>query len=81
MKIWKYGISITHDTNIPMPAGAELLSVLQEDGVIWLYAQVDVSKLCEDRTFRVVGTGHTFDGCYVGSARIGPFVWHVLEVT
>lgn len=83
MKIWKYGVSITNPTDIAMPSLAEILFVSGSWGEeLFFWAKINPELGYEVRRFSVVGTGHTFEsGRYVGSAQVGDFVWHLLEIT
>ena len=83
MQIWKYPLEVTDDPQaLTMPRAAKILLVREQAGTPVMWAEVQPEATQETRTFKVVGTGHpyTHNAHYVGSAFVGPFVWHVLEV-
>lgn len=75
---------------IMVPAGTRLISAIEQNGEIMVYGLIEkphenMSNNCE-RQILVVGTGWNFDieGAFntsvIGTVKVGPFVWHVLEV-
>lgn len=83
MWIAKYELDIeTPPQRIRMARGKVLHVGTQEDR-LFMWALND-DTLC-DRTFRIIGTGPTFEvpynGQHVGSVQLGSFMWHVFEVT
>lgn len=80
MTIWKYEITI-NETKLQVPYDAELLHVDQQDNRIVLWFLVDGERKCEERIFRVFGTGREIPVNYIhrGTVLIDPFVWHVFE--
>jgi hypothetical protein len=81
MTIWKY---IIGNGPISMPKGADILDVQCQDGSIALWALIDPAEPREDRTFKVIGTGWTFDNpghYYIATVQVGSFVWHIFEET
>lgn len=94
-RIWRYPLPITDEPVIPMPAGAQVLSVgpfrqpsgsgaYYVDPPLDLWALVDPDAPVEDRAFRVVGTGNPMpDDCgrYIGTTHShgGSLIWHVFE--
>lgn len=77
--IWKYPLAprCTHE----MPAGAQILTVQEQDGVPMLWALVDPDLPMEGRVFVVVQTGERFDGYglrYIGTFQTN-FVYHAFE--
>jgi hypothetical protein len=68
-----------------MPAGAKILSVQDQTGVICLWARVwTEAKEKELRTFIIVGTGREFPPSsrppeYIASVQQDGFVWHIFE--
>lgn len=86
MVIWKYVLEITDRQTLVMPAGAELLSVANQNGRLCLWALADPSKEKVPRCIEIVGTGNPIPTNpeeirkFVGTVIIGPFVWHVFEI-
>jgi len=92
MNIWKHSIPQIFERPfpIPLPRGAEVLSVQLQRGelVLWEMHAVAVEKSEQDaRLFFVVGTGtqvdiplHTFLGTVQLFSGSDPFVLHVFEV-
>lgn len=81
--VWKYTLGYGLN-NLAMPAGARVVHVGDQHGLVTLWAEVDPAADREQRLFVFVGTGHDADGGeYVGSAIVGggALVWHVYEVT
>lgn len=83
-KIHKYELEITDHQTLSMPLGATILSVDQQAGTLYLWAEVDPTNPKSDRHFDVIGTGNpisTKAACrrFVGTVVIGAFVWHVFE--
>lgn len=83
MTVWKFPLDITDVQKVPMPSGADLLHVAEQHGVLTLWARVAPDAPVTDRIIGITGTGNPCpaegDGWYVGSAQVGPFVWHVWD--
>lgn len=92
--IWKYPLGITDRQVVRMPRDAEILSVQVQGRHLCLWAMVDGDSPLEDRSIRIFGTGNPIDDwvgnpideyddigrfVFVGTAQMGPFVWHVFE--
>lgn len=85
MKIYKYRLSAQDEITMPLPKGVQILSVIAQDGQLCVYAKVPDAKPVDvqpmiDVRFSVRGTGHPLSGTegeFLGTAQIGPFVWHV----
>ena len=75
--IYKFIIEPGGTRSIPMPAGAEVLSVHVQRGEVCMWALVETEARMEIRTFGVFGTGHTVDPCPRGD-RWGHDSWHFL---
>lgn len=67
--VYRYPIDIVGEQTIPMPRGAEILTVAKREGstvllgvgaheAVEMWALVDPDEPMEDRRFRVAGTGH-----------------------
>lgn len=81
--VWKYVLEPFSE--IPMPIGAEILQVREQGADICMWALADPEMPREQRTFKVVGTGHNAPQMpmkYHGSAHLegGSLVWHVFEL-
>ncbi len=83
-RIWKFAIT-PGSLNIPMPAGAEILTAQAQgyDGCLW--AAVDPDARPVVRRVEVIGTGHHFGGeigRYVATYQEsgGALVWHVFDL-
>jgi len=92
MTVWKFTLT-GPDTTIPMPVGAKVLSVGEQDGQIVLWAEVSaVVGDWPQRRFRAFNTGAnlpegTLKGdvpspVYLGTVQIrdAGIVWHVYEL-
>ncbi len=79
MRILKYTLEIGHNS-LPLPEGAQLLSVRNQRGVITLWALVDDTQERLYTDIHVLPTGSEVDGSsgeYFGTVQVGEFVWHV----
>ena len=85
MVIWKFQLSMLVDLQkVMMPEGAELLSVANKNGNLFLWAMVDPSKENQCRWIEIIGTGtpitmNIVGRKFIGTAVVNPFVWHVFE--
>lgn len=83
--IYKYAIHIGDDLAIPMPAGAQLLTVQCQRGLPCVWALVDDTAPIVHRKLAVRGTGHDCAGLegssYLGTIRFndGNLVFHVFD--
>ena len=85
--IWKYPLELTDGQQVMMPAGAEILSVAEQNGRLCLWALVDPAETLRlGRLIEIHGTGNLsintlrtrkFIGTCVTSG--GALVWHVFE--
>jgi len=81
-KIFKYPLEINDSPQvINVNKNAKIVMVGNQDGTLCLWIEVDDQALKDPRKFYVKGTGHPIPSwmCYIGSAIIKPFVWHVYE--
>lgn len=86
-KIFKYPVKITDASTIVLPAEAKILSVMEQDGGIVLYAAVnsDADKhKTKDVVIRIRGTGNVIDFNlddfkFLGtvSTHAGRLMWHI----
>ena len=85
--IFKYTLPITDETVISMPQGAEILSIQEQRGAVYIWAVVDPDAPMVDRHFIVKQTGHPMQtpvGDFIATFQIHfpPFrvlVFHVFE--
>ncbi len=88
--IHKYPLEIVDEQSIGLPTGAVVLSVQHQQGKLVLWALVDTTMHERKRCFRIVGTGHPFEGYssdwrHVATVQVPPenlamktgLVWHV----
>jgi hypothetical protein len=81
-EVWKFILEYTWEVNsFIMPKGAKIVHVHEQDGKVCLWAEVE-PRLAETRSFLIAGMGQKIDDAavYIGTAHIGPLVWHVYEV-
>ena len=82
--VWK----LTFDNDAlrtTLPAGAEILHVNTQKGNICIWAEVDTEAPAEERTFKIVGTGHAVPAGprkYLGTVKLqnDTFIFHVYEL-
>ncbi len=82
--IWRFECRVDDEITIPMPEGAEVLSVgIQQAGAICIWALCNQKVSMEPRRFVVKGTGHPADdvhkGDFIGTVFDRQFVWHVFH--
>lgn len=82
--IWKFGLTTEREQSVPMPTGARILSVGQQQGGLMLWALCDPNVEFSDRHVYVVATGSFADMAKVGAADFkgtvqmpGGLVWHI----
>jgi hypothetical protein len=79
--IWKYPLS--PETIVSMPIGAVPLTVQMQAGRPTMWALVNPDVQCQDRVFKVLGTGHDGDvdaKDYIGTWQDGSLVFHLFEM-
>lgn len=84
-RVFKYPIPIIDQPQILLPIGAKVLHVGEQHDDMMLWALVDDAETrWEPREFRVLGTGHSFNGddfysVYIGTVIMqrGALVFHV----
>jgi hypothetical protein len=65
-----------------MPQNARILCVMNQQGSVTMWAEVDTTSVIKGRVFQIVGTGIPMpevELTYIGSVQQPPFVWHVYE--
>ena len=84
--IWKFKLEVTDGQSIPMPIGAEILTVQTQNDQPCLWALVDPNAEVENRYIEIFGTGHPVADKgiwrkYISSfqKRDGRLVFHVFE--
>lgn len=84
LMIYKYPLQIEDEQIVEMPQGAVILSVINQNDQICVYALVDAgSDFSAKRLFRIFGTGSPVDSAagfnFIGTvpAHGGAMVWHV----
>lgn len=86
--IWKQQLQAIDVQTVDMPVGSQILCVQaqREQPCIWFINPDSVSADTEQRTFRIIGTGHKFDiepkDLYIGTFQLhgGDLVFHVFEI-
>lgn len=81
-RVWKYPLEITDRQAVTMPVGAQGLSVMVQDGQLFLYAFVDPDRPVGFMPIRIIGTGNPIErapGDFIGTVSMPPHVWHVFE--
>ncbi len=84
--VWKYPLRYEARQTVMMPAGSKPFLVHEQHGAVCVWAEVDPALPADTPyTFQIVGTGHAELGeenrrRYLGTAFVGPFVWHVHQL-
>ena len=85
--IWKYAIPMMNNFNLPLPVGAEILTVHPQKDIPTIWVLFDMGKECETevRKFFIRGTGHYFEATnykYIGTffQSNESLVWHLFEI-
>ena len=84
--IHKYDVQVADQFKLELPRGATIMSVQVQREVprMWVLVDKDEDRV-EERTFRVIGTGHPIDDekdlMFVGTFQIhgGMLVFHLFE--
>jgi hypothetical protein len=81
--IHKFEVRIHDMQDIEMPERAAILAVQVQNDKIFLWAEVDTSRLKIKRTILVRGTGHELgiaeNAIHIGTVQAPPFVWHIYD--
>jgi hypothetical protein len=80
--VWKYPLEITGVQTLRLPGGARVLSVVDQNETLTLYAWVDSEAPLRPRKIYVYGTGHfcpPTGAAFLGTVllRGGSLAWHV----
>lgn len=85
MRVLKYQFPPKSEIVVPLPEGATILHVGEQDGMITLWAFADSTRTPEHRLFRIYGTGHAVAESaenHVATIQMRDgFVWHLFERT
>lgn len=86
MTIYKYPLEIADIQSIPIPDGAELLSVQFQRETLCLWALVDPGAPKKLVTIEIIGTGNPAGAasrCFISTVQQfnGQLVWHVFQST
>lgn len=82
-RIYKYELNEQGVQTLKMPKGAEVISAIEQNNKVIVYAIVDITKENEEREFSVIGTGWNIpdelleSNKFIGTVKVGIFVWHV----
>lgn len=87
--VWKYPVRNLSRFTLSVPVGACVLAVQKQRGQPQIWMLVDPEALCEEKVFRVIGTGHQYSASemeswtYHGTFQTceGDFVWHLFEMS
>jgi hypothetical protein len=84
LTIWKYPLTLMENQVVQVPRYGRPIHVHEQGGEVCAWVLVDDSNPKVDYVFSVYGTGHPIPdspatSVYVGSAHVGPFVWHVFD--
>jgi hypothetical protein len=86
LKVWKYPIMAADHFSLPLPEGAQVLTVQTQGHDPMLWALVDPSAKLVERHFRLAGTGHEIIEApeslkYVGTFQLPTLglVFHLFE--
>lgn len=84
--IWKQKLVATDLQTIALPKGAKILCVQEQhgDACIWFTNPNLHSTETEERTFRIIGTGHVHESIpekYIGTFQLqeGKLIFHLFE--
>lgn len=84
--IWKFEVPIDDVFTTAIPRGATILSVDEQHGTVWMWAEVDPDASKEKRSFRLAGTGHSMpaneERRFIGTVFLhgGSLVFHLFEI-
>jgi len=82
-QIWKFPLEITDVQEVEMPSSAQLLSVDVQQGILCLWALVDLDRATKERhVIDIIGTGEPIEShhrAFIGTAQMGPLLWHVFQ--
>jgi hypothetical protein len=82
-KIWKFPLKLDQREIVYMPDGAKILTVVIQNDMPVLYAQVNPEAPARARIIRTVTTGDEFNslGCtYIGTIQAGSPTWFIAHI-
>ncbi len=82
--IYKYKLDFSEIQDVPMPAGAKILSAQMQKGSLCMWALVDPAKVDESVRIYIAGTGHNINNenmVYIDTFQQlgGEFVFHAFR--
>lgn len=81
MVIWKFPLRLVDEQVIEVPGLINVISAVNQDGNLCLYAEVKPDDPPAKVKVFVVGTGnpahHVEEALFVDTVMMGPFVWHI----
>lgn len=82
--IWKFPLPLADEVRVPMPGGAQILTVAAVFNEPFVWAIVDPGAPVVERELSIRGTGHALGtvGGYIGTFVLeggGSFVFHVFD--
>ena len=81
-KIHKFVLEITDFQDVEIQKDFKIISVINQNGKLCLYAIVDPNGKKVAVKIRIVGTGHPFIANslnFIETVQVGDFIWHVFE--
>lgn len=79
--IFKYPLYLVDEQTVPLPNGAQPLSVQLQNGELYMWALVDIQSPSNPRRFRIFGTGTPAmldsNWHFVDTVQQGMLVWHI----
>ncbi|TGE05574.1 DUF7352 domain-containing protein [Hymenobacter fodinae] len=84
--IHKYPLKPSGEQPLPLPRGSRVLSAVEQNNSIVVYAEVDDQQQeTETHTLYVYGTGHVLDhnggaAKFIDTVKVGPYVFHVYHL-
>ncbi len=78
-KIYKYVLELQDQQFVTLPEQYQILTVIEQDGKMVLYAKVKEEKVTKNVTILIRGTGHEIEENvnYINTVKMGYYVWHV----
>lgn len=78
-KIYKYELELTDNQSLTLPENSKILTVIEQNNKIVLYAKVSDSEWQDFFMIHIRGTGHPIfeTAKYLNTVKINQFVWHV----
>lgn len=79
--IHKFPVRLGGPSAIQLPITARVVSFAEQNGGLFIWAELDTSEPRASREFIIVGTGHPIpaDAAHRGTCAQAPFIWHLYE--